>query len=265
MAELRYYAHIYIMIVSQYIKARMQYRADFIISSFGMLASSLSGAAVFYVIFNTITVLDGWTFHELLFMYGFYLLALTPMQIFFDHIWGLRFEVIDGSFIKYYFRPLNMMFYFMADRVDIKGFTQFILGGAILGYASHQLALQWTLPKLLMLLVSLFSASLVTISILVIASCSTFWILYSYPVLALAFRIREFGQYPVTIFDGFFRFLFTYILPIGFIAFYPTQSYLRPGQQQILTYLSPVIGIASFALAYRVWQIGVNRYTGTGS
>jgi ABC-2 type transport system permease protein len=103
------------------------------------------------------------------------------------------------------------------------------------------------------------------IAILVIASCTAFWTLQSYSILALAFRLREFAQYPTTIFDGFFRFLFTYIIPIGFVAFYPSQLMLRPQEASWLIYISPVVGIALFALAYLVWSVGVNSYSGTGS
>jgi ABC-2 type transport system permease protein len=265
LTDLRYYARIYLMIMRQYLKARMEYRADFVISSLGMLAASISGVGVFYVIFETIPDLKGWTFYELLFIYGFYLLALCPLQIFFDNIWTLRVHVLEGTFIKYYFRPLNMMFYFMSERVDIKGFTQLVLGLAILVYASNKLALEWTIPKMLLFLMLLFSSSLVTISMLTIAACSAFWIMFSYPVMALAFKIREFSQYPMNIFSGAFRFLFTYVIPIGFVAFYPSQVYLRPQEANLLVYLSPLVGIASFVLAYKVWSIGVNRYTGTGS
>ena len=69
----------------------------------------------------------------------------------------------------------------------------------------------------------------------------------------------------VTIFDGAFRFTFTYILPIGFIAFYPSQIFLRPEDVSMLTYFSPIVGIGLFAFTYWVWKKGVNSYTGTGS
>jgi ABC-2 type transport system permease protein len=81
----------------------------------------------------------------------------------------------------------------------------------------------------------------------------------------LALKIRDFSPYPMTIFDGFFRFLFTYLVPIGFVAFYPAQLFLRPDEVPLLTYLSPLMGIGFFALAYSVWSKGVNQYTGTGS
>jgi len=108
--SLRYYSRLYSMIVSQYIKGRMQYRADFIISSIGMGLMSLTGIFTLWVLFASIPNLAGWSFNELLFMYAFYLLATSPVQIFFDNIWRLRMHVQSGEFIKYYFRPLNMIF-----------------------------------------------------------------------------------------------------------------------------------------------------------
>ena len=62
-----------------------------------------------------------------------------------------------------------------------------------------------------------------------------------------------------------FRFAFTYIIPIGFVAFYPSQLFLRPEEVFPLIYFSPIIGIGLFALTYWIWTKGVNSYTGTGS
>jgi ABC-2 type transport system permease protein len=243
----------------------MQYRADFIISSIGMALSNIIGILLFWVLFNTIPSLAGWSFNELLFIYGFYLLALSPPQILFDNIWSLRTKVWDGSFIKYYFRPLNMMFYYMSEVVDIKGFTEMAIGILCLIYASNQLGLHWSVLKVLVLIAMISTASLVMVSLLIIAGASAFWITNSFPVLAFAFKLREFAFYPITIFDGFFRIVFTYLIPLGFIAFYPAQIFLRPQDISLTVYMSPLVGVVFFALAYKVWSMGVNHYTGTGT
>jgi ABC-2 type transport system permease protein len=259
------YSRLYFLITSQYIKARMQYRADFIISSIGILFQNAASLLVFWVLFHSIPTLAGWSFSEIIFIYGFYLLAAAPAQVFFDHIWSLRMELVQGTFIKYYFRPMNMMFYFMSDVVDLKGFAQVVIGIGTLIYASVQLGLDWTPSRVVLLVILLSGAALVVASLLMIAAFSAFWVLYSFSILALAFRLREFSQYPTTIFDGIFRFIFTYVVPIGFVAFYPSQLFLRPEQMSWLVYLSPLVGILFFILAYRVWILGVNSYTGTGS
>jgi ABC-2 type transport system permease protein len=265
MQSLKDYFRLYFLIEAQYIKARMQYRADFIISSIGMFFTSLATLAVFWVLFSSIHDLAGWSFMEMVFIYAFYMIAISPMQILFDHVWQLRYHLQQGTFLKYYFRPLNMMFYYMSEMFDLKGLTQLLVGIGLLVYASVKLGLAWTPLRILLLLATLGSAALVLISIVVLASCSAFWITNSFPVLNLAWKLREFSPYPMSIFDGAFRFVFTFLLPIGFVAFYPSQLFLRPQDVPVLVYFSPVVGIALFALTYRVWQLGVNSYTGTGS
>jgi ABC-2 type transport system permease protein len=265
MQTLAYYTHIYFLITSQYIKSRLHYRADFIISGIGMFFTSVATIFVFWVLFQSVPQLAGWKFEEIIFIFAFYSLAVVPMQIFFDNIWSLRFHIVEGSFIKYYLRPLNIMFYYVSEVFDIKGLVQLLLGVVALVYASIRLGLEWNLWRAFLLVVSLMSASLVTISMLTLAACAAFWMIGSFPLLSLAFRTREFAQYPTTIFDGVFRFIFTYMIPIGFMAFYPAQLFLRPEEVSWLAYASPLVGIATFALAYFVWSKGVNHYGGTGS
>ena len=259
------YLRLYVIIETQYIKSRMQYRADFIISSVGMFFSSLATLGIFWVILESVPDLAGWSLMEMVFIYAFYMIAISPMQILFDHAWQIRFHLQQGTFLKYYFRPLNMMFYYMSEMFDLKGLTQLFVGIALLIYASAQLHVDWTLTRILLLLMTLFSASLVQISIIVAASCAAFWVLDSYPVLGLAWKLREFSPYPMTIFDGAFRFAFTYVIPIGFVAFYPSQLFLRPQDVSPLIYFSPIIGMGLFAITYWLWTKGVNSYTGTGS
>lgn len=265
MRSLREYIRLYFIIEGQYIKARMQYRADFIISSIGMFFSSLATLSIFWVLYDTIPNLAGWTFMQMMFIYAFYMIAISPMQILFDHVWQLRFHVQQGSFLKYYFRPLNMMFYYMSEMFDLKGLTQLAVGILLLIYSSIKLGIIWTFGKVLLLLATLFCSSLVLISLTIMAGCVCFWVVNSYPVLGLAWKLREFAPYPMNIFNGAFRFVFTYILPIGFIAFYPSLIFMSPESISPMVYFFPVIGIGLFVIAYRVWTIGVNSYTGTGS
>ena len=106
--------------------------------------------------------------------------------------------------------------------------------------------------------------ALTPISIIVAVPCATLWVVNSYPLLGLVWKLREFSL-PMGIFDEAFRFAFTYILPIGFVAFYPSQLFLRPDEVSPLIYLSPLVGIGLFALTYWIWTKGINSYSETGS
>ena len=98
------------------------------------------------------------------------------------------------------------------------------------------------------------------------ASAATcFWIQNSFYVMDLVFRFKDYARYPITIFSPVFRFLFTFVMPIAFIAYYPSLVILRPDQVPILSYISPVIGIVFFIASYKLWMFGATRYSGTGS
>jgi ABC-2 type transport system permease protein len=243
----------------------MAYRVDFFISSIGIIILNSTGLLSIWVIFQTIPSIEGWNFHELLFLYAFALLSITPLQLFFDNIWELRNYLQEGSFIKYYYKPLNILFYFISERLDIKGFANLVLGIVLLVIASSKLGLQWTFLSILGLIALLICASLVMISLMLIAASTAFWIINSFSILNFFFKLKDFTRYPITIFNGFFKFFFTFIIPIAFVAYYPVQTILKPDSSSLYIYLSPFIGILFFILAYNVWKRGVRKYDGTGS
>lgn len=265
MKTLLYYVRLYILIISQYIKARMQYRADFFISSIGIMFESSCGIFSLWIIFRSISKLVGWNYNELIFIYAFSLLAVTPAQLFFDQTWNLGYHLREGTFIKYYFKPLNMMFYYMSDTFNIKAWGYFALGIGAFIYASSKLGIIWTFPKFFLLLTLLFSSSLIMISLMIMASSIGFWTQESFSVLFFVFKFGEYSRYPLTIFNSFFKLFFTYIIPIGFVAFYPCKFFLRPLEINALVWFSPLAGILLFFLAYTAWKKGVNSWTGTGS
>lgn len=265
MNSLKYYIKIYFMIISRYLKTRLEYRADFIISVIGILFRDIVGLAGLWIIFKSIPQLKGWKLNELIFLYCFSLLAMTPLQIFFDNIWGLRHNLIDGSFIKYYFRPLNNMFYFMSERLDIKGIGQVVLAITGIVYSSTQLNIEWSIGKIALFVVMLFSSSLIMISFMVLAGATGFWVTNSFSIMDFTYKVKDFSRYPTTIFSGVFHIIFSYILPVGFMAFYPLQSIIRPQEAGHIYLYTPIMGTVFFSITCYVWEMGVKSYSGTGS
>ncbi len=265
MKKLFYYLRLYLYITAQYIKVRMQFRMDFIISSIAIILTNITGLLSLQIIFKSIRQLAGWEYYELLFIYGFSLLALSPLQLFFDNIWSLRLYINRGDFIKYYFKPINMMFCFMSEVFDIKGLSQLAVGIWSLVIASKQLSINWTLGKLILLFFLIISASLVMVSLMIMAASTAFWFRESLGVMSFVFKFRDHSRYPLTIFNNIFRYLLTYIIPVGFISYYPCLFFLRPQNIPPITFASPIIGIVLFLIAYRVWDKGTKIYAGTGS
>lgn len=263
---IKFYIKIYFMVVAQYLKERLQFRADFIISIFGMILINLSGIATFWVIFKNINVLAGWSYEEVLFLYGFALIAMSLQQLLLDNAWRLSYMVVTGNFIRYCFRPVNILFYYMSEIIDVKGISQFGLGTAILIWSWSKLSIPLSVSNILMFILLMFSAILICMALMISSSALGFMGGGTNALMFVASDLKGYGTYPLTIFNKFFRTLFTFIMPIGFIAYYPAQYFLRTSEEiSILTYLSPIIGVVFFYVACKIWITCANRYSGTGS
>ena len=263
--KLSFYFKIYIKILAQDIKSKMSYRADFIISTIGMICTNIAGFVSFWILFNNFSSINGWNYHEMLFLYGFSLIAITPTQCFLDNNWSLRMFVRDGDFIKYYFRPVNLFFYFQSEVFDIKGLGQLAIGIFTLAYSWVNIGIPFSILTLIKLMLYLITSSLFMMAMQNAAAASCFWIDNSFFVLDMVHRLREYAKYPVTIFSPVFRFIFTFVFPIAFISYYPSLVILRPQNVSTLSIISPFLGILFFYLSYKFWMYGSTRYNGTGS
>lgn len=265
MKKIGFYLRIYRKILAQDLKSKMSYRADFIISTIGMIFTNIAGFVSFWILFKNFSSIDGWGYYEILFLYGFSLISLTPVQCLFDNNWSLRNYVYSGDFIKYCFRPINLFFYYQSEVFDVKGLGQLAFGVGTLAYSWIKLGLGFSPLMLLKVIVFLITASLVMIALQNAAAATCFWIVNSFYILDLTLKFKDYAKYPVTIFSPVFRFIFTFLMPIAFIAYYPSLVILRPDVVPLLSWLSPIFGIVFFFLSYKLWMFGAMKYSGTGS
>lgn len=263
--NLGFYLRIYRKILVQDLKSKMSYRADFIISTVGMIFTNIAGFVSFWILFQNFPSINGWSYYEMLFLYGFSLVSLTPVQCLFDNNWSLRHYVYSGDFIKYCFRPINLFFYFQSEVFDIKGLGQLAFGVGTLVYAWGKIGLACTPLMIVKTVIFLITASLVMIAVQNAAAATCFWITNSFYVLDLSMKFKDYARYPITIFNPLFKFIFTFIMPIAFIAYYPSLVILRPGEVPLLSWLSPLFGCLFFWLSYKIWMFGAMKYSGTGS
>lgn len=263
---LKFYCELYITLFVQNLKSIMSYRVDFIISLIAMVFVNVVGFISFYIIFNNFPTIMGWDYYEILFMYGFSIIALTPAQCCFDNNWNLRESVYSGDFIKYCIKPINIFFSFISETFDAKGLGQLIFGICTFGYAWKKLNLDFSFLIFLKMLIYLSGASLFMIGILNFSAGICFFALNgNYYIMMLTNKFKDYARYPITILNGALKFIFTFIIPIAFMAYYPSLLLLKSKETAFLSYLTPVYGVVFFYLSYRFWLHGAKKYNGTGS
>jgi ABC-2 type transport system permease protein len=248
-----------------FLRKLMQYRLDFLIGASGFLVSVLTRTLFLYLVFQQVTQINGWRFHEILFLFGFSLVPRGLDHMFTDQLWELGRKLIQrGEFFKYLIRPVHPLFNLLSERFFYPdGLGEIAAGAAITLYAAKSLPIVMSPEKWLMLPVLIVSAAAIYTAVKLLFGSLAFWTVGSLPAMNAAYQISSFVKYPLEIFHHAIQFVLLWMLPFAFTAYVPVVYLLHDDRS--LVYWTPVVAMASLALAYQVWRVGVNRYEMTGS
>ena len=259
------YLKLYISLFVQELKSKMSYPIDFLIALSAIVCTCGIVFFSFWVIFENFSSIGGFSYDEIMFLYGFFLVAITPAQIFFANNWNLANKIYTGDFLIYCTKPINVFFYFYSEVRDFNGFFQGIVGILVMRFSCTNLNLQWDITTFFMLAIGLVSASLVFISIMNVAASILFIVINGDYLLEIVNKIKDYAKYPISIYNTFFTILFSIIIPIGYVSFYPSMIILRRNTLNFFCSISPIIGGVMFFISYKIWMCISRKYIGTGS
>ena len=259
------YANLYWLFLTQRLKILMEYRMNFIIGALSTIAMQASNIAAVWVVMQKVPNLNGWSYDEILLVYGFITLAKSINHMFADNLWTLgRTYIRSGGFDRFLVRPIDPLFHLLADRFCQDGVGNFLVGVALIIKASIALSIQWSLLKVFMLVIAVLSGGGIFIALNLITCVTSFWIVDSVPVTRLIFDNHLFAQYPLSIYPKAINILLTWIVPYGLASFYPA-SYLLNRPLGNLAWIAPLVAAFLLFIGYRFWQFGLKSYSSTGT
>ena len=260
------YIILYMKFLQQYIKSLIEYRADFILGLVGFILVQGINVVFINLIFNSIPSLDGWSFYEVLFIYGFAQIPRGIDHIFTDNLWMLSGSIIvNGNFDRYLIRPLNPLFQIIAERFQPDGFGELIIGIILLGISSSNLNISFTLENSVIFLFVVICGSFIYTAIKLAVASIAFWIKFAQSYLFMTYQLSNFAKYPMGIYSNAIKGVLTFIIPFAFTGYYPGAYFL--GKESlfmgvIMTFLVAVIGML---ISYNVWLAGIKSYESSGS
>jgi ABC-2 type transport system permease protein len=265
MAGVLRYADLYRYFVVQRFKILLEYRLNFFIGAVSTAVQQAASLAAIWVVMRQIPSLNGWSFYEVILVYGLLNMGESITHMFADNLWTVGWNYVrSGDFDRFLVRPIDPLFHMLADRFCQDGIGNFVTGAVLVGVAMQSLGIAFTPLRILYLLVTVISGGLIFIALNLLTATSVFWLMESIPVTQMVFTMNEFAKYPLTIYHAGIRILLTWIIPYGFVSFYPA-SYLLGRDVGLLAFLSPVVAGVTLLVSYRVWLFGLRHYSGTGS
>ncbi|HEY6072946.1 MAG TPA: ABC-2 family transporter protein [Anaerolineales bacterium] len=259
------YLRLYRHFLLQRFKILMEYRLNFFIGSVSTMILQAASLGAIWVVMRQIPSLNGWSFYEVILIYGLLTMGESITHMFADNLWTIGWNYVrSGDFDRFLVRPVDPLFHLLADRFCHDGIGNFLTGGVLIGVAMKNLGIAFSPLHLLYLAVSVLSGGLIFIALNLITATSAFWLTESIPVTQIVFNLNEFAKYPLNIYHQGIRILLTWLIPYGFVSYYPA-SYLLGRDVGLLVWLSPVVAGVLILVAYHVWLFGLRHYSGTGS
>lgn len=255
-----------VLYLAQMLKTRLSYRGDFLIGCLASLLSQAVGLAVVGIIFQAVPVLRGWSRTEVFFIYGFAVTAQALFESIADGFyWFSDRYVIQGELDRLLLRPVDPLFQLLLENFSLEFLPDLVLGIAILTVAGATLGVGISVQGTLLFLLMVLGAVLVLTGLFLALASAAFWAEDRIGLLPPVYNLMAFGRYPLTIYGRTVQILLSWVLPFGFVAFYPSTGFLGRGEFSTYFWGTPLAGGVVFAAAYGIWRLGIRKYQSTGS
>ena len=265
LALLRRYAGLLRVQVAISALTAMQYRADFVVRGLIAILWMAVTLVPLLVVFGVRKTVAGWSFPESLVVVAWFTLlravlegAVSPsLTAVVEHV---RHGTLDFVLLK----PADAQFLVSTAKIEPWHVVDVLGAIAIFIYAFGKIG-RW--PSLLNLgagLGFLGLAIIILYSIWILVVSASFWVIKVDNLSYLFGSLFDAARWPITVFRGGLRVVFTFVFPIALLTTYPAMALL--GRLDVQTAAAALAGGLAFAAVARlVWRRALAVYTSASS
>jgi ABC-2 type transport system permease protein len=235
--------------------------------------STLAALAVeiflLYTIMSKFGGVRGWTFWEIMFMRCLWRTGYAVLRIFANGLHYLESYIRYGGMDRLLLRPLNPLLSIWFNSFDLFNLTELVPQTLLLMVVNAHLSIMWTPFGILFFVLSIFACAAIELAVGFGMACVSFWVIGGDALSWIPFYFQQLLEYPLSIYGKGVQILLTFVLPYSFMAFYPIHYFLRRESDivfhPVFCVLGPCVAIVLWTIAYRIWLLGIGRYTSVGS
>lgn len=249
------------------IKKQAEYKLNFILMCIAVAPINLLKLVFSVVLGNKFNGIVGWNINELIFLYSILFITYSIAQIFFRQFRYLDSFIVDGSLDRYFIRPQSITYSIVFNNLSIMEIlSQLLPSVVLLIYSSLQMDIGWTITKAVVLIAAIIGGVIIQMCMFVLIGVISFWTIKSNQLTQAYLKIMDFALYPLDVFGKQIILFLTFIIPLGFINFYPTLFILnKPGYSIVQSFMTLPISFILALLTYLLWRTALKNYSSTGS
>ena len=256
---------LYFKFMKIHFKSELQYKLSFALSFISQFIVFFGYYFTIICLFNKFSNIKGFTLYDVLLTFGIIQFGFSFCETFFRGIDTFDDLIVNGTFDRLLLRPQNILLQVFVNEVSFVKASRLIQSIIILIIAIINLEVVWTIDKIFTLIFMLIASVFVFLSIFILAASYCFFTVKGLEVRnVFTDGGKHMAQYPIGIFKKGFVFVFTYIIPYGFVNYYPL-LYLLDKQTNKLFIFSPLITILYLIPSIIIFYKGIKRYSSVGS
>jgi ABC-2 type transport system permease protein len=248
----------------------IEYRANFVMWFGFTIIYHGTAIAALWVTLHQFPSMNGWDFRQMAFLYALWMLGHAFHNTFFFTVGDVPTFVHEGRFDRFLVRPLDTLFQAITVPQQIWP-DELLLAAIYFCFATAYAGVRADLAFAVFVPLVMVGGALIDFGIQLAIATLSFWFVridtLRWVVMSLE---QDFTRYPISIYTRAVRVILAFVFPFAFMNYFPATYLLQKAETGLslapqVGLLTPLVGLAWFALAYAFWRIGLNRYQGTGS
>lgn len=268
--ELAHYIDVTCHVIKMAVMTVIEYPSNIL----GWLISNplqfILGFATIKFVVSSFGEINGWTYGQLAFLYGLSVMSHALSMIFFVQGWFMGYFVIEGEFDRYLTRPLGVLYQFFFTNINIIGVTDLIPGICVFVYGCVKSNFHLTLVNVFLIIVMLIGATLIRGGIYILLGTTSF---HTRSAVDFGQYTQEIfdktTMYPISMYPESMQFILTFIIPIGWVSFYPVSGILGIASSRYYGPMGAIItllvGIIVMIVSGLYFNMGLKKYESAGN
>lgn len=229
-------------------------KTSFIMNVLFMILNNASFIIQWVVIYSLKEDVGGYTFNQVLLLWGMAATTYGISHLFFVRAYGLSDVITTGKLDSFLVQPKNVLISAITTHIQVSAIGDILYGYIVLAISGI------TITKFLLFTFFSITGGLIMTSFAVILGSLSFWFGRSDMVADTGNSlVTNFATYPDGIFKGASRILLLTIIPVGFTAYFPI--WIMSEFNLLLTLAIVLVTVVLIALAFFIFYKGLRRYS----
>jgi ABC-2 type transport system permease protein len=252
-------------------RAQLQYPASAMLLAVGHFGATIIDMIAIWVLFHRFGAIDGWRFGDVAMFFGIVSISFSIADFLTRGFDVLGTELIrTGNLDRLLVRPRTLTLQLIGHDFRVSRFGRLAQGVVVVIIASRSLDFQWDFATIALTAWTIAGGVALFFGLMVIQGTISFWTTESLEAMnLLTYGGVQAAQFPLAIYERWFRNFLIFVVPIGCVAYLPVLAILHKpdplGAPSWLLPITPAAGFVFLGLAFLAWGRGVAKYTSTGS